>query len=205
VTPLQITRYDRLVRRLMNLVGEGAIVTGVLEDVFPIFDVENLQPDGFRWAGWDLAVGADTITSVGVGDTSRTFLDNPPGSGVVGILTKLYVFSTDSPSNYRGSLVPLAAARAATGEAGFRDTRAPTTGLPVLTLFSEENAVATPGLETMRFNIGGGENLPGINVDDGIAVLGPGTSLLLRQLNDVANMQTTWFWRERRLEPAEFT
>ena len=207
MTPLQITRYDRVVRRLMNLVGEGAIVTGVLEDVFPVFDVEHLQPDAWRWAGWRLAGGASTRTAP-AGETVRMFLDNPPGSNTVGILTNLWIHGGGQNQSLRLSVADLLADRAAIGLSRWRDTRlgiAPAIGggnIPILHTFDEASAAPPVGIEILRPFVTSNSTLQ-LDAQDGLFVVGPGTSILVRTTTANSNLQVSWLWRERLLEPAE--
>jgi len=209
-TPLQITRYDRVVRRLMNLVGQPSIVTGVLEDVFPIIDLENLQPDAWRWAGWNICAVGDFVGG-GLGNTTRISLDNPPDSGHVLVLTKFMVRS-DLTQDLRGSLADVAA-RAPTAVANFRDTRTdPTTQVPVGQLFGEIAIAVPPEPEVMRLPVvnlieAGGTNSPALVVDvpDGIVVLGPGTQFRIRAFLPDSGITASFWWRERPLDPAEFT
>jgi len=208
-TPLQITRYDRVVRRLMNLVGQPSIVTGVLEDVFPIIDLENLQPDAWRWAGWNICAVGDFVGG-GAGNTTRISLDNPPDSGHVIVLTKLIVAS-DLGQDLRGSLADVAA-RAPTAVANFRDTRTdPTTQVPVGQLFGEIAIAVPPEPEVMRLPVSttGGVGAVGIHlildVSDGVVVLGPGTQFRIRAFLPDSGITASFWWRERPLDPAEFT
>lgn len=209
MTPLQITRYDRVVRRLMNLVGEGSIVTGVLEDVFPVFDVEHLQPDAWRWSGWRLAAAANTRTAI-AGETVRMFLDNPPGSNTVGVLTNLWIHGGGQNQGLRIGPRPLPVDRASIGPAGVRDTRLgvedPTTGLPspipVLHTFDESSAAPTGAQEVLRPFVTSNSTLQ-LEAQDGLFVIGPGTSIMVRTTTVLSNLQVSWLWRERQMEPAE--
>lgn len=92
-TPLQITRYDRLVRRAMNLVGEGAIVTGVLPDVFPIIDLEQLPPELRAIGGWRLGFAGQSFTAAAA-EFPTLIVANPTDSGILTVVTTAIVSST---------------------------------------------------------------------------------------------------------------
>lgn len=203
-TPLQITRYDRVVRRLMNLVGEGALVTGVLEDVFPVLQLEDLQPDAWKWAGWNITAGTAFQGAV-VGEQARISLDNPPDSGKVGVITKILVNSSTA-SNAVGSVAEVAL-RAGTNQGRNRDTRFspfPIAQVPVLTIFRETDALAPTEAALFAFRLVANTTVQ-LDVPDGIAVIGPGTQFRMHSTVANATLDVSYFWRERRLDPAEFT
>ncbi len=72
----------------MALVGEGAIVTNVLPDVFPTLELEDLPGELYKLAGWDIAVGAESL-SPGAINRATIGLENPVGSGKIAVLTRL--------------------------------------------------------------------------------------------------------------------
>ncbi len=107
-TPLQITRYDRLVRRAMGLVGEGAIVTGVLPDVFPVMELENERIELLALAQWTVGLEMVDFTS-GVGLRSRAQCFNPATSQKLVVVEQI-TFSTAVASEIRWGMATAAIA-----------------------------------------------------------------------------------------------
>lgn len=100
-TPLQIARYDRLVRRLMNLVGEGSIVTGALPDVFPVLELENNRAELAVLSGWRLGQAGDVFTGA-AGQFPALQVFNPVASGVLVVVTQALVsIATAQSVNWR--------------------------------------------------------------------------------------------------------
>lgn len=202
-TPLQITRYDRVVRRLMNLVGEPAIVTGVLEDVFPVIDMEDLQLDAYRWAGWNIA-GGSTAQTGAAGETARISLDNPPGSGTL-IVSEGMIFIDDTTQAIRVSVLDAPVRTGIVGVTNFRDTRTvPTAQVPVGQLFAESAAGIPPEAEILRLQVTA-NTMEQVFPPKGLVVLGPGTQLRCRAFTVATQIQCTFLWRERPLDPSEIT
>ena len=205
-TPLQISRWDRLLRRLGNLVGEGAIATGILEDVFPVLDVENLQTDSWHYAGWRMAQGANTVAAA-AGQTPRIFLDNPPDSGNLVVVDQIYMFA-DAVTEVRIGPNPLAAARTFNGPSLLFDMRYEvSTGggpqdTPAAGTFGESSLGPLPN-DAGRFSIQVANRMENVTPFKGMAVLPPGRSLSVRGLTIAGTLTVTFFFRERVAEPAE--
>ena len=205
-TPLQISRWDRLLRKLGNLVGEGAIATGVLEDVFPVLDVENLQTDSWRSAGWNMAQGANTVVAA-AGQTPRIFLDNPPGSLKLVVVDQIFMFA-DAVTEVRIGPNPLAAPRAANGPTLLFDMRYEVSSggaamdTPSTTTFGESSLGPVPN-DAGRFSIQVANRMENVTPFKGMAVLPPGRSLSVRGLTVAGTLTVTFFFRERVAEPAE--
>lgn len=205
-TPLQISRWDRLLRRLGNVVGEGAIATGMLEDVFPVLDVENLQTDSWHYTGWRIAQGANTVAAA-AGQTPRIFLDNPPGSNKLVIVDQISMFA-DATTEVRIGPNPLTAARAATGPSLLFDMRYEVSSggaamdLPTTTTFGESSLGPVPN-DAGRFSLQVANRMESLIPFKGMAVLPPGRSLSVRGLTVAATLTVTFFFRERVGEPAE--
>jgi len=197
-TPLQITRYDRLARRLMGLVGEGSIVTSVLPDVFPVIDVEDMQTDGWVLAGWNLCFGFESILDAVL--SVEVALENLVGSNMLVVIEKIDVSSTGN------SLMAFGTNTAGTVLTGTsnnfhqtRDTRVPGTRRPVTTVtegtaipFSPFGRIRCPANQAVQ-----------IEAPKGVYVLAPGQMFVVQ--NTQANVQTdvTYWWRERLIEPSE--
>ena len=205
-TPLQISRWDRLLRKLGNLVGEGAIATGVLEDVFPVLDVENLQTDSWRSAGWNMAQSSDTVVAA-VGETPRIFLDNPPGSLKLVVVDQIFMFAS-ATTEVRIGPNPLAAARVASGPTLLFDMRYEVSSggaamdIPTTIVFGESSSGPLPN-DAGRFSIQVANRMESIIPFKGMAVMPPGRSLSVRGLTVAGTLTVTFFFRERVAEPAE--
>ncbi len=183
----------------MNLVGEGALVTGVLEDVFPIVDLENLQPDSWRWAGWNLCAGTATRLSA-AGQRPRAALNNPAGSGIMAVVTKMYVH-VNTTQNFQLRFGPIVIPTP-TGTEAFRDTRTPGQLLPVCTIADDTGTAALGGTLIARLRAAANELNP-YEVPDGICVLAPGQSFIMEGQTNATLIEPSLSWRERRLDPAE--
>lgn len=194
-TPLQATRYDRLVRRVMNLVGEGAIVTGVLPDVFPIIDLENIPQELMALESWYLAFGGENFLSTG-GNFPNSQVSNPAGSGNIVVVENALVTTTATTGvHWRTSTTAMPTLVA---QMQFRDTRF-TTQSP--TQVRRENAavpIPRVGIFTKAANDPQLIFPPGVEI-----ILFPGNTLDIG--NQVANtrLEVTYYTRERQLEQSE--
>ena len=87
---LQTARYDGLIRRVGGLLGGGSKVTETLSELFPMIDVENVPAELLILGGWRTAF---TTKSLGptAGQTSRAGIFNPAGSGLIVVLTDVFL------------------------------------------------------------------------------------------------------------------
>ncbi len=196
--PLQINRYDRLVRRLGNVVGERAIVTGVLEDVFPTIDVEDLQTDGWAVAGWRPAMGGGLLTGA-AGERPHVQIHNPNGSGVLTVVEDVFI-STNANSRIDFNIHDAVLTTLQVSNR-WRDRRFPTLNFPV-TQVRSQSIVGSPIVSVMSQFVRGNETIIWVP-PKGVMVLIPGTGLAFSNVNAATQLSVNFFWRERAIEPAE--
>ena len=72
MTEIQQGRYDALVRRVADLKGPGSKVNDMLEELFPVFDVEKLPSELYRLANIDLCFGGAGIAGVAAQSAALT-------------------------------------------------------------------------------------------------------------------------------------
>ena len=188
---LQTARYDNLLRRAGGLLGPGSKVTETLSELFPVFEAENLPAELLFLGGWitgmNTAVGAATV-----GETSRLQVFNPLGSGKIAVLTDAFLSigsGTAIEINWQINETPFPVI--VTGIT--RDTHAG---------FAVGTALATGPLSTGNTPTAGRLTVPAnatfhFHVDNGIAVLAPGSGLEIGTSADNLALNVTWFWRER--------
>lgn len=188
------------------VVGRGAIVTTLLEDVFPTVDLFNPSPEFRALGGEHPCFGKVNRNST---DVNAVQLFNPPGSGLIAVVEEVVVNAEMATGwhmavtdNILSSVGPFKQ---------FRDSRLlgnPPFAQPGLQLRSG-NSVATPVFDAnwailqdqtdteFRFN----------QVDAGIAILSPGFALVIENDEDGMNhnLRVNFLWRERAAEPSELS
>ena len=196
-SPLQITRYDRLIRRATGIVGEGAIVTNVLPDVFPTVELEDTTIELKTLAGWLPVFGA-TSRAAAPALLSRAQLFNPAGSGKLLVVEDLYIQTTGSSLVNLGigvtELTTLIVntkprdSRFGTAARGVSQTRTQDGGSPPVA----NGRIQTEANVSFR-----------VHAHGGIAVLAPGTGFECTNQTANETIRTTWFARERVAEQSE--
>ena len=182
----------------MNLVGEGAIVTGVLPDVFPVVDVENLATDNWALSGWRTAMGGGSVGAA-AGQRPHVQILNPGGSGNIAVVEMVMV-STNSSDLLEFNIHDAVLTTPATSPR-WRDRRFPTLNFPV-TQVRQQSIVGTPIVSPMAQNVLSGQ--PWIwQPPQGILVLAPGTGFAISRLTVATALRAVFFWRERPADPAE--
>ena len=182
----------------MNLVGEGALVTGVLPDVFPTIDVESLETDGWALSGWRPAWGGAAILGA-AGERPHIQLFNPVGSEMLTVIEQIMI-----SSNAAGRVeFNIHDAQLATNEVSerWRDRRFPTLNFPV-TQVKEESIVGTPIVAPLNIRVLANVTVV-IEPPKGIMVLAPGTGVAFSQAANAVELDVSFFWRERPADPAE--
>jgi len=200
-SPIQISRFDKMLRRMLNVVGRGAVVTTLLEDVFPVMDLMNPAPE-MRFLGLEfLAFGHATRASA---EFNSVQIFNPTGSGNIVIVDAITVLSEDTAGVHAAIVdVPLGSVAA---NKQFRDIRAAgknIKNLPVAQLRSGNDIAGSTILSTIRATV---PPLPELNFESNgvaVAILKEGTGFQIE--NDTANflLRANFFWRERAADPAE--
>ena len=200
MTEIQQGRYDALLRRVGDLKGPGSKVNDVLEELFPIFDVENLPPELYILGLTDLCFGGSALTSA-AGESARGQLFNPAGSGKVLTITQV-AFATDATSVTRwGRLDTVLTTHSQTQL--FRDTRKAATGvlnLPSGEIRQQSSAAFANATGQTRVL----SNTAFVLKDpNGVAVLGPGTGLEIGTAARQSTASFYFYWKERIAEPSE--
>jgi len=193
---LQTARYDGLLRRVGGMLGPGAKVTEGLSELFPVIETENLPAELLFLAGWITGMNTQ-LPPATVGETSRVQIFNPVGSGKIAVVTAIH-FDGSAPTtrvNWQINETPLAAIN--TGIT--RDTHAG---------FAVGTAVGTTELNTGNTPAAGQFVLTAnitfvFKLENGIAVLAPGSGIEFGTVADQQTLNTTFFWRERVALPSE--
>ncbi len=197
MTEIQQGRYDALLRRVADLKGPGSKVNDVLEELFPIFDVEQLPAELYRLANIDLCMGGGFVAGV-VGQSGRGQVFNPAGSGKVITVTQAGL-SHESVGIVRWGRRDTALTNNLSTQI-FRDTRHPLGNLPTGQIRAQTSAALanangqTKSLARTPFTL---------EDENGIAVLTEGTGFEIGF--DITNNDITFYfyWRERVAEPSE--
>jgi len=193
-----------MLRRLFVVTGRGAIVTTLLEDVFPTVDLFNPSPEFRALGGEHPCFGKVNRNS---SEVNAVQLFNPIGSGLIGIVEEIVV-NADAATGWHMTITDNILG--STGDfKQFRDSRllgtAPFSkpGLqlrsgnnPLTPQFDADWAILQDQTDTeFRFN----------QVDAGIAILSPGFALVIENDEDGMNhnLRVNYLWRERAAEPSE--
>lgn len=199
MTELQQNRYDRLLRRVGNLIGAKSMVNDALGELFPTIDVENVPGELLALMKTDLGWCSSQL-GPSVGEFNHHQLFNPADSNVLLVVTKVGFFNTITNasifrfSNFIGPLATLA------GNERRRDTRS-----GVLASLVAQQRTAQDGVSGgLDFRVRSIVNeMQYVSDDNGVAVLFPGTGLTIT--NETLNVTTnvSFMWRERVFEESE--
>jgi len=197
VTEIQQGRYDALLRRVGDLKGPGSKVNDVLEELFPMFDVENLPEELYVLARIDLCMGGATLAGV-ASQSGRGQIFNPVGSGKIMTVTQAG-FSAVATATVRWGRRDTPLTTHFQTQI-FRDTRHRAGNLPTGQVRGQTSvALANANGQTKTI----------ANTDfalkdpNGLAVLTEGTGF---EIGTDAGFQAVFFyfyWRERVAEPSE--
>jgi len=183
----------------MGLVGEGALVTGVLPDVFPTIDVEDLQTDGWAIEGWLPAEGFESQVAAAA-MRSQVHLNNLPTSGKMCVVEEIWVSTNVASVMSTGFSAITAIIGTTTNLRAFRDRRIQ--ALRPTLVVSENLAAGFVGSTIFRV-------LPNtvmvITPPKGVAVLPPGFAMTVSNGTVNVALDCTYFWRERPVETSELT
>jgi len=197
VTELQIGRYDRLLRRVGDLKGPGSKVNDVLEELFPVFDVENLPGELYRLAAINLCFGGAFLGAV-VAQAGRFQLFNPVGSGKLVTITSARL----SPNGV--AIVRWGISNSVFGvdvqTQVFRDARDFAPDQPTAQVRTDTSvALATATQQSRVLN----NTAVVIESPNGVAVLPPGRGFEIGSDLLNADVSCAFEWRERVAEPSE--
>lgn len=197
MTEIQQGRYDALVRRVADLKGPGSKVNDMLEELFPVFDVESLPGELYRLANIDLCMGGGFVAGV-VAEGARGQIFNPAGSGKVITVTRAGNSVTASNITRWGRRDTPLPSNLSTQI--FVDTRHPTGNLPTGQIRSETSvALANANGQTRLL-----ANTPfTLENENGLAILTEGTGFEIGSDALGAAISFYFYWRERVAEPSE--
>jgi len=199
MTEIQQNRYDKLIRRVNNIVAAGSMVGDALNELFPTIDVENVPGELLALMGTRIAwARSDLIAGGGVFPQVQLF--NPANSGTIITLTSLILAVTANntvqygtsdtpmtslllPGQFRDSRFGVAAAGRAVGQVRFQTTAVPVGGSQALFMAPQESRL--------------------INDDNGLCVLSPGFGLDVQANVAATRLLCSFAWRERVLEASE--
>jgi len=197
VTELQQNRYDQLLRRVGDLKGPGSKVSDVLQELFPVIDVENVPGEllllmGTR-IGWASSAKVPTAAK-----RAGIQLFNPAGSGHL-ITISSCTLSASGSGLFTWGLVETALATN-TGIPVLRDSRVGVGPSGVAELRTSPDVVAQ---SSGQIKIGANLvfSLPELN---SVCVLSPGSGLTVVGFTDVG-IHVGFQYRERVAEPSELT
>lgn len=200
MTQIQQGRYDALLRRVGDLKGPGSKVNDVLEELFPMFDVENLPPELYILGLTDLCFGGGrsdgNATMAG-----RAQLFNPVGSGKILTLTTAS-FNSNTAGIVRWGRQDNPQANRLTTEL-FRDTRkqrGAVLSLPVGQI-RVETSVALANATGQTFFTASRPVV--IKDENGVMVLTEGTGFEMGLGSNNTSGSFYFYWRERVAEPSE--
>ena len=197
MTELQQNRYDRLLRRIGNLIGAKSMVNDVLGELFPTIEVENVPGELLALMATDLGwCSTELLATVAVRNHHQLF--NPVDSNVLIVVTQVTPFTSDTSatdfrfSNFIGPLVTLA------GNERRRDTRAGTlAGLVAQSRTAQD--VVSGGLDYRVRST----RLASLTDENGVAILFPGTGLTVTAQTLNIDSTVSFMWRERVFEESE--
>jgi len=195
MSELQTGRYDQLMRRVGDLKGPGSKVSEVLEEVFPVLELEGAPPELLALTGWRTAWQSTTRPAQGAMQ-SASQLRNPADSGVLVAITQFGIEANAANIVQ----VEVSTTLFGTPVSGlFRDSRF---GVPRATIaqVSSVDGVAVGG--GLRLQMAG-QVQQYIRDDNGICVLTPGTALNIGTTTNNVLLTVNYFWRERLAEPSE--
>ncbi len=200
MTEIQQNRWDRLIRRAGNIVGGGSQVNDTLNELFPVFDVENMPAEMLALSTTRLAFGGALLAAAAAeGPTIQIF--NPVGSAQLITVTRAILSHDVADTTVRWGITG-SALTTGTSLEQFRETRFGfnATALPtgqIRTRSAVALANAAGQIRTLA-------NTPFELWDEnGLAVLVPGTGFEMGVSAAQSTIRVTYYWRERVAEPSE--
>jgi len=197
VTEIQQNRWDQLVRRAANVVGGASQVNDTLNELFPIFDVENMPIELFALGNISVATGGSLLV-ISAGDINKHQLFNPADSGALLVLTTV-IFNCSVATRLELAITSAALADDV-GNVIPRDTRKGVTARVVGQNRSEQSAAGLAPHVQIRVE----QNVSFTLQDpDGLFVIFPGDGVTAAPVTAAQQSLCQFFWRERAFEPAE--
>lgn len=197
MTEIQQTRYDQLLRRVANIVSPGSIVGDALNELFPMFDVENMPLELLALSRTNIAMASSRLAA-SLLDLNHHQLFNPADSNNLLVCHKMLV-SSDTTQRIRLSMSQVALTNNV-GNVERRDTRE---GVVALSVGQNRNVQQPGGVPAvLEFTILA-DTVFTLEDPNGLWVLFPDTGTRLATTTVNTESIVTWFWRERVFEPAE--
>lgn len=197
MTELQQNRYDKLLRRVGNLIGAKSMVNDALGELFPMLEVETLHAELLLLSDWKMAHGA-IAQQPGALEIAKTQLFNPAESGSLVVPTRVSIRSaTTAAIRYLFQSVVLDEDLA---NRELFDSRLGFPTRPLAQLRSEETVggVASFGEIFVLADVSYIFDIP-----FGMCVIAPGTGLTFSHTAVNVDMTTDWHWRERAAQQSE--
>lgn len=199
MTEIQQNRYDQLLRRVADLKGPGSKVNDVLEELFPVIDVEQVPGELLLLGGTRLCMGA-ALTTADALEVPSAQVFNPVGSGFLITVTDFYVAQLNV-SNIRWARTATALT-SGIGTEIFRETRLAATESPVGEMRTD-STVALVDANGITRELA---NRPvHITAKNGLMILAPGQGMSVGSEQIAGQVQVTFYWRERVAEPSELS
>lgn len=194
---LNQSRYDQLLRRVGDLKGPGSKVSTVLEDVFPVIELENVPIELLLLMGTRVAFGQRTSAGVLV-DQQRIQLFNPLGSQQLGTITSVHIRSDTAQEILYG--ISALALEIDPATQRFRDSRLGLSNRPVCEIRFDGDTATTPVQASVFV-----EADVDLHLWDpkGIAVLSEDFGLTFTTTTLNTLLSVSILWQERVAEPSE--
>ena len=197
MSEIQQNRYDQLLRRVADIKGAGSKVNDALTELFPTIDVENVPAELLLLSGARMAMGHVSLNAGGVGNFSTAFLRNNGGTGILGRVTSVEVFS---PTAQRITFGPTQNSSAASGTRAFTDGRVFGEGTTLIT--QGNNNFLAFGADFYRISVDGIVSAvwkpPGAGM-----IITPATALSVSATLGDTSLQVSFVWVERVAQPSE--
>jgi len=193
---LNQNRYDQLLRRVGAMIGPGSRVVEALTELFPVIEVENLQPELFALVGTRLC-WQSTERPPAAGQNAGSQLFNPVDSNVIGTVTRVRIrCAAASAINVELQDTEFGASPVS---GLFRDSRLGFDRETTLRAGAQDPVTVGGGL---RLQIAAGDT---IFIEDinGVAVLAPGSGLSIGTTAQNTTLTVNYWWRERSAEQSE--
>ena len=204
-SPIQIGRFDKMLRRLFGVVGRGAIVTTLLEDVFPTMNLMKPAPE-FRALGGEFLAMSQATRAAAL-EMNVVSIINPPGSAVICIIEEIQIFTGGFTA---GDLIHVGINQnnfgTANSNAQFRDSRIiGTAGIqqPVCVVNSGSSVAGDIYPSGLKFEVGIEPTIRIDAPDHAVAILQPGFSLGIEAELIALRVRANILWRERAVDPSE--
>jgi len=197
VTEIQQNRYDQLMRRVVDAKGPGSMVNDALTELFPMLDVENLPAELQLLSGTRIAFAGEELAP-GVGNIAKIQLFNPAGSGQL-VIVDVVQLATGTSTAINMTLTAITFPTAP-GIELVRDTRLGVSQGTTAALQTDvgvgtvAQSLVFRAIANTTVTIGGSGS---------VAVLAPGTGLLLGTASSNVTLDVNFFWRERVAQASE--